>query len=377
MQHRQIVSKSALGWQVRLEHITMNIHSLFKHPAVRLLTLLLGVSVLSLLLSFLIVQTYGLSFQSAWSAFVDGAWGSPYVIGASINRALYFALIGLGFILADQAKLANIGAEGQIAVGGIAATALCLYGGAAHLPHGIAFAYPLLGAMLAGACWGGIAGFLKAKMGTNEVISTLLLSFIAVWLLYCCVQSESLLKQPMNTSASLPQSLPIPDSTSMPLLFASSGTNLNVGLVITVLLAFVIYTLMHYSRFGFHLKSVGHNANSAKRAGMPVFSTIFLALAISGAFAGLAGGLMLQGDQQVLKTGFSSGYGFDGLVVGLLARGSVLGVFAAALVFGFLRSGGINMEMVAQLPSAVVLVIQGIIVITIAGASRWLSKQEG
>lgn len=353
----------------------MKIHQLLKHSYIRLLLILLLVTAVSLSISFLIVKAYGLSFQDALSAFAEGAWGSPYVIGASINRAIYFALIGLGFILADRAKLANIGAEGQIAVGGIAATALCLYGGASGLPAGLAFLYPLLGAMLAGAFWGGIAGFLKAKMGTNEVISTLLLSFIAVWLLYCCVQSENLLKQPMTTSASLPESLPIPDATTIPLLFATSGYNLNLGLIITLLLAIAVYLILNYSRFGFNLKSVGFNAHASKRAGISVFSTIVLALAISGAFAGLAGGLMLQGDQQVLKTGFSSGYGFDGLVVGLLARGSVLGVFAAALVFGFLRSGGINLEMVAQLPSALVLVIQGIIILVIAGASTWLGRR--
>lgn len=340
----------------------------------KLALMLFMVACISLLSAFCIVKFYGLSFNDALAAFADGAWGSPYVIGASINRALYFALIGLGFILADYAKLANIGAEGQIAVGGIAATTLALYGHATSLPASIAFLYPLLGATAAGAVWGSISGFLRAKMGTNEVISSLLLSFIAIWLVYCCVQSDSLLKQPMTTSTSLPESLPIPETTTIPLLFPDSSLHLNFGLIITLILALLVYAVIHYSRFGFYLKSVGNNPNASKRAGIPVFSTIIIAMAISGAFAGLAGGLMLQGDQQVLKTGFSSGYGFDGLVVGLLARGSIIGIFVAALVFGFLRSGGINLEMVAQLPSAIILVIQGIIILTIAGASRWLDR---
>lgn len=353
----------------------MNIREIFQNNYLRLLIILVLAVMVSLLASFTIVSVYGLSFSTALSAFVEGAWGSPYVIGSSINRAIYFALIGLGFVLADQAKLANIGAEGQLAVGGIVATALCLYGGGATLYGWLAFLYPLLGAILAGALWGAIAGFLKAKMGTNEVISTLLLSFIAVWLLYCTVQSDYLLKQPMNTGASLPESLPIPDNTMIPMIFANSGYNLNLGLVICLLLAVVVYLVMHFSRFGFYLRSVGNNPNASKRAGIPVFSTIIMVMAISGAFAGLAGALMLQGDQHVLKTGFSSGYGFDGLVVGLLARGSIFGVFAAALVFGFLRSGGINLELVAQVPSAMVLVIQGVIILIIAGASRWLGRQ--
>ncbi|CAB1221628.1 ABC transporter permease [Acinetobacter bouvetii] len=353
----------------------MKNETFFQNNYVRLVLVLVVAVLASLMISFGIVNAYGLSFADALSAFMDGAWGSPYVIGSSINRALYFALIGLGFILADQAKLANIGAEGQLAVGGIMATALCLYGGASALPSGLAFLYPLAGAVLAGAFWGAIAGFLKAKMGTNEVISTLLLSFIAVWLLYCSVQSDYLLKQPMTTSASLPQSLPIPENTMIPAIFANSGYNLNLGLVIALILAVIVYAVIHYSRFGFYLRSVGHNQHASKRAGIPVFSTIVIVMAISGGFAGLAGGLMLQGDQQVLKSGFSSGYGFDGLVVGLLARGSVLGVFTAALVFGFLRSGGINLELVAQVPSAMVLAIQGLIILIIAGAARWLGRQ--
>ena len=97
-------------------------------------------------------------------------------------------------------------------------------------------------------------------------------------------------------------------------------------------------------------------------------------MAIAGALGGLAGALMLQGEQWTLKSRFSSGYGFDGLVVGLLARGKVKGVIASALLFGFLRSGGINMELVAGVPSAIVMVIQGLIIITLAGAALWLER---
>lgn len=99
------------------------------------------------------------------------------------------------------------------------------------------------------------------------------------------------------------------------------------------------------------------------------------ALAIAGALGGLAGAIMLQGDQYSLKAGFSSGYGFDGLVVGLLARNSIAGVFVAALLFGFLRSGGINMEMVAQVPAALVLVVQAIVILILAGSTLWLSRK--
>ena len=143
----------------------------------------------------------------------QGAFGSPYAIGTSLNRAVALALVGLGFILAERANLINVGGEGQIAMGGISATARRLYGGMASLPLGLPFIFPVLGGALAGGVWGALAGVMRARAGTNEVISTLLLNFIAIWLLYWSVQSESLLRQPMTNSATLPRMLLVPDAT--------------------------------------------------------------------------------------------------------------------------------------------------------------------
>jgi simple sugar transport system permease protein len=251
---------------------------------------------------------------------------------------------------------------------------VALYGGVEALPFGLAFIMPMLAATTAGAAWGGIAGILRAKVGTNEVISTLLLSFIAVWLLYWSVQSAALLRKPMTTSATLPESAEIPFSTQLPLLTGDYASPVTIGLPIVVALAVVVAILLGRSALGFRLRAVGLNPVAAARAGIRVAPTIVLAMVIAGAFGGLAGAMMLQGDQYTLKAGFSSGYGFDGLVVGLLARGSVIGVVAAALLFGFLRSGGIAMEMTAGVPTALVMVIQGLIVVTIAGAAFWLER---
>ncbi|HTP95242.1 MAG TPA: ABC transporter permease [Burkholderiales bacterium] len=328
----------------------------------------------SLLLGLLLVACLGVPVGAAVEAFADGAWGSAYSITASLHRSLAFTLVGLGFVLADRAQLTNVGGEGQIAVGGMAATAVSLYGGVAQLPLGLAFMLPMLAAVCAGALWGALAGVLKAKAGTNEVISTLLLSFIAIWLLYWSVQSERLLRRPMTDSATLPESLEIPDATKLPLLSADWSMQLHIGVPLTIVLAILVYVVLAKTLFGVQLRTVGLNPVAARRAGIPIDRTIVLALAAAGAFGGLAGSLMLQGDQNLLKVGFSSGYGFDGLVVGLLARGSVAGVIAGALLFGFLRSGGINMEMVAAVPTALVMIIQGIIIVTLAGAAFWLDR---
>ena len=263
--------------------------------------------------------------MSRSAAFAEGAWGSGYAVGASLNRAMALGLVGLGFIVAHRAGLTNVGGEGQIAVGGMAATAMCLYGGAAHLPGPLAWMVPMAVAALAGGLWGGIAGVLKVRVGTNEVISTLLLSFIGVWLLYGSVQSVRLLRQPMTNSATLPESLDIPDATHIPLLSGDASVSLHAGLPIAIVLAVVVAVLLQKTRFGLELRAVGLNPVAARRAGMPIAASIVLAMFLAGAFGGLAGAFMLQGEQFVLKARFSSGYGFDGLVVGLLARGSVQG----------------------------------------------------
>ncbi len=323
-----------------------------------------------------LIASIGVSVPSAIAAFVDGTIGSPYAIAASINRSVAFALVGFGFVLANRANLTNVGGEGQIAVGGIAATAVALYGHVSGLPLGLAFILPMLAAVAAGAAWGTIAAVMRVKAGTNEVISTLLLSFIGVWLLYWCVQSPLLLRKPMTSSATLPESLEIADETKLPLLTGDYSFPLHIGLPLTIVIAIVVAVLLSKTELGLRLRAVGLNPVAANRAGMSYARTVIFALASAGALGGLAGALMLLGEQYTLKDGFSSGYGFDGLVAGLLARGSVTGVAAAALLFGFMRSGGINMEMVAAVPTALVVVIQGLIVITLAGATLFIEKWE-
>lgn len=327
------------------------------------------------LVGLVLIFALGVSVSEAIAAFIDGTLGTPYAIAASVNRSIAFALVGIGFVIANRANLVNVGGEGQIAVGGIAATAVALYGHVDGLPAGLAFILPLLAAVLAGMLWGSIAGILKIKAGTNEVISTLLLSFIAVWLLYWCVQSPQLLRKPMTSSATLPESLEIPEASKLPLLTGDFSFPLHVGLPITVVIAIIAGIVLAKTLFGLQLRAVGFNPVAASRAGISYARMVMISLATAGALGGLAGGFMLLGEQYVLKDGFSSGYGFDGLVAGLLARGSVVGVIAAALLFGFLRSGGINMEMVAGVPTALVMVIQGLIVVTLAGAAYFMGRR--
>jgi ABC-type uncharacterized transport system permease subunit len=316
-----------------------------------------------------LIALTGVPLGQALRAFWDGIAASDYARVGSILRAVPLALIGLGFMLAERANLTNVGGEGQICLGGLVSTAAALYWGADRLSMPLSFLYPLLLGTLAGAGWGAIAGVLKARRGSNEVITTLLLTFIALQLVYGAVQSDALLRQPRTSGSTLPESLEIPASTQLPLLAAGSALPLHAGIVVLALAALLIGVVLRYSAFGLRLRAVGQNALASRRAGLPVRSLVVAALAGSGALGGLAGAIMVQGDQHYLTAGFSSGFGFDGLVVGLLARGSVWAALGFALLFGCLRSGGLAMEMSAAVPSAVVVVCQGLIVIASAAAA--------
>lgn len=336
----------------------------------------LAALVLALAAGLLLVAGSGVPVREAVAAFWEGIAGSEFALVGSVTRGVPLALVGLGFIVADRAGLTNVGGEGQICVGAIASTWACLYGGARHLPGPLAFAYPLLLGAAAGALWGAAAGALKARRGANEVITTLLLSFIALHMVYGSVQSVHLLRQPMSDSSTLPESLEIPEITQLPSLMAGRGLPLHVGVVFEIALAAVVGVLLVKSAIGLRLRAVGVNELASRRAGIAVERVVIGALAAAGALGGLAGAVMIQGDQHYLTAGFSSGYGFDGLVVGLLARGSAAAVVAFALLFGALRSGGMAMEMSAQVPSAVVLVCQGLMVVAMAAAAALSRAKE-
>lgn len=334
----------------------------------------LGVVVAALVTSVVLVELSGADLGTAGSAFWNGIAGSDYALVGSINRAIPLSLVGLGFIVAQRANLTNVGGEGQICVGGIFSTAAAVHWGAGSLPFGLSFAYPLLAGCLAGAVWGGLVGILKAKRGSDEVITSLLLSFIGLQMVYGAVQSEALLRKPRSDSATLPESAELPFATRLPALTDGLELPLHIGVGIVAIVAVVIAVVMRYSTLGLRLLAIGQNQLASKRAGLSVGLHLAGALAVSGALGGLAGAIMVQGEQHYLTAGFSSGYGFDGLVVGLLARGSAFSVASFALLFGCLRSGGMAMEISASVPAAVVLVAQGVIVVATAGAAAMLRR---
>jgi simple sugar transport system permease protein len=295
-------------------------------------------------------------------------YGTPYALGASLNSAALLALVGGGFVVAARCGLTNVGGEGQISIGGLAATAIGLHG-AARLPGPLPVVVPLLAAAAGGAAWGAIAGALKASRGTNEVISTLLLNFVAIGLVSLSVHEESLLRQPATSAQTLPNSPPLPEAAHLPLLPLGEGSQATVGVAIAVFVLVAVAVVVQRSAFGLRLRSVALGKQAASRAGISPGAMEVSALAIAGATSGLAGGILVLSTPFILQDGFSSGYGFQGLVVGLLARESAAGVALAALLFGFLGTGGISLEVGVGVPSTVILVVEAVIVITIAASA--------
>jgi ABC-type uncharacterized transport system permease subunit len=314
---------------------------------------------------------------TSYSALFTGAIGDPSrIINAirggdleEIRRAFYpffeslvastpYIYGGLAVALGFRAGLFNIGAEGQIFMGaifsayvGYSLTGLPIF---IHLP--IAF----LAGAVGGGIWGFIPGWLKAKTGGHEVINTIMLNYIAFRL------SDWLLTGPMKRPDSFnPVSPTIMDTAKLPRLFGDP-IRFHLGFFVALLTAWLVYWFLFKTKWGFDLRAVGANPRAARYAGMIVSTTTILAMSLSGALAGLAGGNEVLGINYNLAMAFSSGYGFDSIALALLGKSHPLGVVLAALLFGTLRNGATNMQLKSDIPIDIISILQAFILAFIA-----------
>ncbi|MCE0534078.1 hypothetical protein LWF15_00970 [Kineosporia rhizophila] len=340
------------------------------HPAFTALASTAAAAVIGLVLC----AVAGASPATAVSALAEGMFGTPYAIGKSVNTAAVLLLVAAGFVLAYRAGLVNVGGEGQICAGGIAAAAI-----GTTLPTGTpaALALPLVlaGAAAAGFGWAAIAAALRAWLGTSEIITTLLLNFVGIALVTLMVHEPFLLRQPVTSSETLPQSSALIDGARLPLL-GLTGSPATIAVVIALIAVIAVGVLLRHTASGIRLSALGHAPEAAARLGIPVARTRFLTLSGAGGFAGLAGGLLVATAPFILAEGFTSGYGFSGLVVGLLARGSMLGLVAVGLLLAFLVSGGINLQLVAGVPATTVSIVESLIILFIAATAGWATRRR-
>lgn len=313
-------------------------------------------------------------FQAVWDA-VFGAYAALFqgavlnVDAPDVSRALRpltetmtvatpLILAGLGLGIGFRAGLFNIGAQGQIILGGIFAG---FVGWTFALPPGLHLLLAVLGAALGGALWASIAGVLKARTGAHEVIVTIMLNNIAIYLVAYLLTTKPF----QAPGSSNPISPRIPGNAQFPLLLGE-GFRLHAGFVLALLVAVGVWWLMERSTLGFRFRAVGENPHAARTAGMSVPWTTGWVMAIAGALAGLAGSAQVLGTEHVLTAGVAASFGFDAITVALLGRSRPLGTVLAGLLFGALRAGGFVMQARTGTPIDIVLVVQSLIVLFIA-----------
>jgi ABC-type uncharacterized transport system permease subunit len=267
---------------------------------------------------------------------------------------------GLGVALSFRVGLFNIGGRGQMLV---AAGAAGYVGFAFQFPFGIHLFLAVLAGVAAGALWGGIVGLLKARTGAHEVIVTIMLNYIAFYLIQYMLSTPGLLQAPGSSN---PKSAAMEDTAVFPDLLGP-GYNLHLGFIVVIAATVYVWYLLNRSSLGFQFRAVGENPNAALVAGINVKNIYFVAMLISGGLVGLAGVSQVLG---TVTTGFSDGIdasiGFDAITVALLGRSRPWGVFFAGILFGAFKAGGFAMQAAEGIPVDIILVVQSLIVLFIA-----------
>jgi simple sugar transport system permease protein len=297
---------------------------------------------------------------TAYKALLQGAFGSFKDFGTTTAQAVPLIAAGLGVAIAFRVGLFNIGGQGQAIWG---ATAAAFIGFTVHAPAIIHLPLAVLAGLVGGAAWGGIAGILRAKLGANEVIVTIMLNYVASGLLYYL-----LMHQLQNPGRPNPVAPNVDTTAAMPFI---PDTRYHLGFLIVIAAALVVWWLLDHTKLGFAIRAVGGNPSAAATAGMNVPLTLTLVMLIGGSLCGLAGAMTVLGPNAFGETDALSRFivgsvGFDAITVALLGRSKPLGTVMAGLLFGALKAGSLRMQGAAQTPGELASVIQAFIVMFVA-----------
>lgn len=375
------MSKKQLHEKTELEKKNGFIQLLLKsNGAISVIVVLFGFLVGTILVACVgknPANMYKAFFQSLTGVYTnkrgDLIWNARYV-GEWITLSVPYILSGLCMGFAYRAGLFNIGGEGQYIMGLTVAQFIALKWLA--IP-GVHWIVAILGAILAGALWGGIVGFLKAKFEVSEVVATIMLNYIALYLSRIITMGI-----PGTNTYKTPN---FPETASIKWSFfenITNGSNLNLGVFFAIIAVFLYWFLMEKTNFGFGLRATGFNKNAARYAGISVMTSIVLSMAISGAFAGLAGGTIALGSFRYgrVMSGMEN-YGFTGIAVALVGNSTALGTTLAGLLFGLLAAAQPAMQS-GGIPKEIIFIIQGVIVVFIAIREgirifiRWRQKKQ-
>jgi simple sugar transport system permease protein len=292
-------------------------------------------------------------------------------ISETLVNATPLILGGLSVALAFRAGLFNIGGQGQLILGAIFAGYV---GFAWHLPPVIHVIVAVVAGIVGGALWGGLSGFLKARTGAHEVISTIMLNYVALYLLAFLLSVKGFQRPPYGQAISN-----VVDGNARLWHLLGGSLRLHFGLIIALAAAYGFWWLMSRSTLGFQLRAVGANQFAARTAGMSVERSYIIVMLLAGALSGLAGVTQILGTNPAITQDIDAGIGFDAITVALLGRATPVGTVLAGLLFGALRAGGIQIQSATGTPVDLVQVIQALIVLFIAapGVIRAIFRLRG
>jgi simple sugar transport system permease protein len=295
---------------------------------------------------------------------VQGALGSRFAVSQMLEQSIPLLIIGLGLCVAFRATVWNIGAEGQFYIGALFGGVVGIYF-PVHSPF-LVIPLTFVAAMAGGALWAWIAGAMRAHLGVNEIVNTLMLNYIALFILAYLVRIP--LRDPERQ---IIQSRPMQDAAQLP---DFPGFTFHIGFVVAILLVPIVAYVLNKTPFGFRISLSGMNRDAAETAGVDSGRTIKHVMMISGALAGLAGIIQVEAVQIVLNTSVSRQFGFTAIVVALLGRTRPVGVLLASLFLGGLAVGGVRMQQVHELPTAIILSIQALFVLLLLAAERLMRR---
>jgi simple sugar transport system permease protein len=321
--------------------------------------------ILALLVGALILWLSGANPFLAYSALFKGAFGNSAAIGRTLEKATPLILSGLALAFAFKAGLFNIGGQGQLLLGAIAAAAVGFM--VKGLPFIIHMPLALLVGSLVGALYSAIAGALKTYTGAHEVITTIMLNYVAINL------TDWLADGPWKDEGIVARTPAILDTAVIP-----TWANIPLGFFFAVAAAVAIWYLIFRTTIGYEIRTVGLNPNAARYSGIKVARTIVLAMAISGFLAGMGGAIETQGVVGRYQPGFNVGLGFDGITIALLAKNHPLGIIPAALLVGAMQAGASQMQFDANVAFQIIDVIQALILFFVSAdvIVRWIIRSR-
>ena len=312
----------------------------------------------------------------AYKALWIGAFGTSNAFAETLVKATPLLLVALGICISFRGDVINIGGEGQMIVGAILATWVGLT--LTSLPGWLVIILALLAGFLGGAVWGGIPGFLKAYFRVNEILSTVMMNAIAVQLMNFLLRGPMIDPSQAELASKIPQTARLLEAFRLPRLVP---TRLHLGALIAVVLAVVVYILLWRTTLGYRIRAVGQNPNASRYAGIKVPRYIVLSLLLSGAFAGLAGATQVFGvNYRMITDGSASGFtgsaGFNGIVAALFGQLHPIWSIPASILFGALLVGANKMQRMVQVPSALVIALNGLVVVFVVSSEIWRKRRQ-